>query len=113
MGSLATRRADQWGGSADRLRQIRFAHLTQPAEMRGDAGEECLMRNVRHPEVRARRLHDAGERPVVNMTDSRKEVVLNLKVQSTNEPGQTSILASKIHSRLDLMHRPGGFHAPG
>ena len=41
---------------------------------------------IRDTELRRRLFHDSGQRRVMQVADLRKQVVFNLKVQSTSEP---------------------------
>src|SRR5690242_11709668 len=68
---------------------------------------------VPHPKLVACFLHERRECSVVDMADSRKEMVLDLKVQPTDKPRKDSIAASKIDRCFNLVHGPGGFHPTG
>jgi len=41
----------------------------------------------------------------------RKQVVLDLEVQASNEPGEQPVVAREIHRSLDLVRRPLDGHA--
>jgi len=44
---------------------------------------------------------------IVSVTDPREKVVLNLKIQSAQEPALHPAAAGKVHSGFGLMYRPG------
>jgi hypothetical protein len=49
----------------------------------------------------------------MDMANPWEQVVLDLKVESANEPAQQSAVAGKIYRRFDLVCCPGVFHASG
>ena len=51
-------------------------------------------------------LNESGNRGIVDMADSWKQMVLDLKVQPTGQPGNKSAPSGKIHSCFDLMDCP-------
>ena len=51
-------------------------------------------------------LNDRSQSRVVNVTDIGKEVVFNLKIQASQEPGQHLAFLREIDGGLDLVHGP-------
>src|SRR5688572_29709527 len=68
--------------------RLSLSHLSQPAEVRCNPGEECLVRVVLDPEFPARLLNQLADPRVVDVTDAREEVVLDLEIQSAEEPAE-------------------------
>src|SRR5436190_4776655 len=88
-------------------------HLPQPAKMRGQRRSESLMRLIPQTKLPTRLRHQRRQHRVMEVTDPRKQVVLDLEVQPADEPAKQPVPVGKIHSCFDLMHCPGGFHPSG
>ena len=67
-------------------RPICLAQLSQPAEVRRDAGEERRVRVVRHAKLTAGLLDDLRDRRVVDVTDAREQVMFDLEVEPAEQP---------------------------
>src|SRR5216683_2083962 len=96
-----------------RYSQSAAAHPPQLAEMRGHRRSKRLMRHVLQAKFLTRFLGKRRQCRIMNVTDLRKQVVLDLKVQSSNEPSNQPAVAGKIGGGFDLMRRPGSFHPAG
>jgi hypothetical protein len=51
-------------------------------------------------------LDDLRNRGIVDVTDSREQMMLDLEVQPPDQPCNHSVISGEIHSRFDLMNRP-------
>ena len=58
----------------------------------------------------AHALDDLRQCRVVDMADPRKQVVLDLEIQSADKPRQRTVFAREIHRGLDLMGCPIAIH---
>jgi hypothetical protein len=57
-------------------------------------------------------LHDACDARIVDVAHARKQVMLDLKVETTDVPAQETIAPSEVGGGLHLVHRPRPFHSP-
>ena len=55
--------------------------------------------------------HDSPHRGVVHAAHSGEQVVLNLKVESADVPGEQSVTRGEVRCRFHLVDRPGAAHA--
>ena len=78
--------------------------------MRRDAREECFMRHVSYAELTACFLDELGNRWIIDVANTREQMVLDLVIQSTGKPGNQPVFAGKIDGRFDLMGGPGVRH---
>src|SRR5688500_2953533 len=95
--------------SAALRHRLSLSHLSQPPKMRGDACEEGLVRVVLNPEFPARFLNQLADARVVDVTDAREQVVLNLEIQPAEEPAQHRVPPREVDGRLHLVDGPVGF----
>lgn len=68
------------------------------------------MHAVPYPEILARLLNNWRHGRIVDVTDTREEVVFDLKIEPAEHPACDPTLASKIHGRLNLMDRKRVLH---
>jgi hypothetical protein len=68
------------------------------------------MLSVFHTEFSARFFDQSRDRGVIDVADTREEVVLNLEVQAAQQPTFHSAAAREVDSGFDLMYGPGVFH---
>src|SRR2546423_13435269 len=80
--------------------------------MRRDGAEETLVGGVADAELFAGLFDQLAQRWIVNVADAMKQVMLDLEIQSAQEPAQHGIAAGEIDSGLNLVHGPVGFHFP-
>src|SRR5438093_1528196 len=63
-------------------------HPVQPPPVRCDGAEETLVGGVPHAEFFAGLFDQLAERRIVNVADAMKQVMLDLEIQSAQEPAQ-------------------------
>src|SRR5687768_2199965 len=78
--------------------------------MRRDPREETLVRVIRHAKFAAGIFNQARELWVMNVRDLWKQMVLDLKIQTAEIPGQQPVVAREINGGLDLVNSPVVLH---
>lgn len=71
-----------------------------------ERAEQGPVREILNPVLRAGSLDDGRERGIVEVRNSRKQMVLYLKVQAAQVPGQERVASSEVNCGCDLVHRP-------
>jgi len=66
---------------------------------------------VADPELGAGLLHDIRDARIVNVADTRKQVVLDLEVETTDVPAQEAVGPPEIDRGFDLVYSPGPRHS--
>jgi hypothetical protein len=61
---------------------------------------------VAHAELHACLFHDGRDRGVIDVAYAREEMMLDLKVQTAEQPRGQMIVARKVDGRFHLMHSP-------
>ena len=74
--------------------------------MRDDSAEERGMTAVPQPVLRREPLHHARERRIVHVRHLREEVVLDLEIQASDEPGEDRARTPEVDGGGDLMDAP-------
>ena len=65
-----------------------------------------------HPEFSASLLNNYRDGRIIDVADSRKQVMFDLKVQAAQQPGCHTAAPGKVYGRLHLMDGPGVFNSP-
>src|ERR1044072_1578133 len=63
--------------------------------------------------IKTRLFYKVSDSRINHVTYAREKGMFDLKIQTTQEPTLHSAASSEIHSRFDLMERPGIFHRAG
>ena len=120
------------GGECQRIRQHRFSatgvspwesilrnalkhlhgtlwpsHFPQPAVMLGQPGPESAVGGIFHAEFPARLLDDLRHSRIVYVTDRREKMVLQVKVEASEEPRPDPVTPVVIERDLGLEGTPG------
>src|SRR5579864_1180807 len=81
--------------------------------MREHPGQERTVRRIPDTELPASFFDNLGQRWVMHVTYAREKMMLNLEVESAQQPAENPARAAKVHGGLDLMHVPRMLHALG
>lgn len=92
-------------------RHLRLSHLLQPLVVSSQGAAERAVNVVRQTKLMAHLLNNLRDCRVVCVADLGEEVVFDLVVQSTEQPGEHAAALSEVNRGSHLMHRPGVFHA--
>ena len=87
-------------------RQALLSHGAQVPSVGGDGGAERRLNRVAHAVLVGRPADDARDLGVVRVRDAWEEVMLDLEVESTEEPRQDGVAGAEVDRGLDLMDRP-------
>src|ERR1044072_9025724 len=88
----------------------RLSHPLEPAKVGCQRDEERSVLGVADAEFLAGTLDQFRQVGIVNVANAVEEVMLDLEVQSADEPGKKTIPSREIDRRLKLVDRPVGIH---
>src|SRR5205814_5113109 len=87
-------------------RSVAGSQALQPAEVRPQRPAKGPLASVAQPVRAASLLDDAGERRVVQVTDPRKQMVLDLEVETAEIPGEEGVPGREVHGGGELVLGP-------
>src|SRR5579863_10222441 len=86
------------------------SHLPEKGDMRSDGITNPRILDVDKPILLAGLPDDLADRRVMDMRDLGEEMVLDLEVQSTYQPGYNAVAGGKIRGGPDLVDSPLVLH---
>src|SRR6476646_4995559 len=90
-------------------RHAKLPHAPQMPEMRANCNRQRSLADISNVVPEAVPLHDACDRWIVGVRNTREKVVLDLKVEPAENPGQDAVAGTEIDGRLHLVDGP---HTP-
>ena len=95
------------------VRMLVFAHLAKECNVRSNGITNTAVFNVLNTVFLAGFLDDLADVRIVNVRDLWKQVMLDLEIQSTDEPAHQFIPGSEVGRCLQLVNSPLIFHLTG
>jgi len=86
------------------LHGARHPHFPQPAEMRCNGRTKSHVGLIVDSELLARLFDERRKSRIVDVTNSWKQMVFDLKIQPTDKPREQTILSGIVDRCLNLMY---------